>query len=120
MSVAKKVMEYKRILNPKTKDEKFLSYFIQGEKDECWEWRGPLHQSTGYGSLNFKKEKTERVHRYSYKYYKGSITNGLCVLHTCDNRKCINHNHLWLGTRGDNFLDCIKKGRHPIAKYGRE
>lgn len=80
----------------------------------CLEWCGsktPL----GYGTMSFHG-KREYVHRVSYILYKGVIPEDMCVCHSCDNPKCINPEHLWLGTQGDNMKDRDKKGRHGMKK----
>ena len=58
----------------------------------------------------------EMAHRFVYKNKKGPI-GSLFVLHTCDNKRCINPNHLWLGTAQDNMLDRSLKGR--TSHHGR-
>ena len=94
--------------------------------NECWEWLGQL-DNKGYGRRTFtidgKKRKTP-VHQISYRLWKGDIEKGLFVCHTCDNRKCFNPEHLWIGTQKDNLQDMKIKGRgvdhkgekHPQSK----
>lgn len=82
------------------------------EETGCIEWeKNLLH---GYGQTGVKEEggwKTRRAHRVAYKEYVGEIPAGMLVCHTCDNRKCINPKHLFLGTHQDNADDRVAKGR---------
>jgi len=71
--------------------------------DDCWEWTGALGGS-GYGHILMDK-KTIDAHRVSYVLANGEIPNGLEVLHCCNNKKCVNPNHLKLGTQRDNMID---------------
>lgn len=79
----------------------------------CWEFIG-CKMPNGYGKLG-KNKKTWLAHRYSYFLKNGEIPNGMHVCHTCDNRICINPEHLFLGTRKDNMQDMIKKNRHNFS-----
>lgn len=47
-----------------------------------------------------------------YESANGPITSGMYVLHKCDNRRCINPSHLFLGTHLDNIKDMQSKDRH--------
>ncbi len=80
----------------------------------CWEWTAAL-DTKGYGVFGIGY-KLERVHRVSYLLKYGVIPDNLCVLHKCDNPKCVRPGHLFLGTQKDNALDREKKGRHTSAK----
>ena len=87
----------------------------------CLEWKGKGAKTHGYCSTkNYDlKNKNIMVHQLSYFLFKGEIPKGMCVCHTCDNRKCCNPDHLWLGTHSDNTKDCVEKGRHlGKAPYG--
>ncbi len=81
--------------------------------DACWLWTGIL--SEGYGNFVTRARVHSRSHRVSWVMHRGPIPKGLCVLHNCptgDDRKCVNPDHLWLGTHADNAKDCAKKGRN--------
>lgn len=75
---------------------------------ECWEWTGPISQN-GYGL--FFARRSIKAHRASWFLHNGEIPLNLFVLHRCDNRKCVNPSHLFLGTCLDNHRDMIAKGR---------
>lgn len=104
----------------KTEQDRFVSKFTVG--DNCWEWQDSKCDF-GYGFFGIKG-KIFRAHRVSFLIFRGEIPNGLCVLHKCDNPKCVRPSHLFLGTRSDNVMDMIKKGRnraisgkdHPFVK----
>lgn len=75
----------------------------------CWEWTGCV-QSNGYSRIRFDG-KTHYGHRVSFMAFVGAILPGMDICHACDNRKCVNPEHLFMGTRKDNMVDCVKKGR---------
>lgn len=84
----------------------------------CWGWRASVG-SHGYGQITYLQQKYT-AHRVSWELHFGSIPDGLCVLHRCDNRRCVNPNHLFLGTRKDNLEDMTAKGRRVRgSKHGR-
>ena len=81
----------------------------------CIEWTAYLN-SLGYGSFNCAfggERRTRPAHRVAWMLVHGPIPEGLYVLHTCDNRKCVNPYHLYLGTQADNMLDMVQRNRHP-------
>lgn len=81
------------------------------QPSDCWEWEGSLLK--GYGRIREggRGGMTLLTHRASYMIFKGEITEGFNVLHTCDNPKCWNPKHLFLGTNKDNSKDMVLKGR---------
>lgn len=80
------------------------------KKSGCIEWTGPL-KGAGYGQSPQRFGGGRYAHRAMYEACIGPIPNGLCVLHRCDNAKCINLDHLFIGSQLENVLDMHKKAR---------
>lgn len=78
--------------------------------NDCWVYTGGIN-STGRGVF-WLNGKSIKAHRFAWIINNGDIKNGLLVCHKCDNGKCVNPEHLFLGTHKDNTQDMLKKGRH--------
>lgn len=79
----------------------------------CWIWNGATG-SSGYGQIK-TFGKYSGTHRLSYELHNGAIPDGLEVMHSCDNRRCINPEHLNIGTHLENMRDMIVKGRKVVG-----
>lgn len=91
--------------------EKIIPRVLVEPETWCWNWqRSTTHN--GYGQIHtFGDRLQTRVHRISYLFFKGPILAGNIIGHTCDNRRCLNPDHLWQGTVLDNQRDMSHKGR---------
>jgi len=75
----------------------------------CLLWTGAKSHS-GHGQV-YVDGKLDRTHRVAWTLAKGSIPEGLCVLHRCDTPACVKVDHLFLGTQSENMQDMMQKGR---------
>ena len=100
-----------------TVEERFWSKVDKRDLDDCWEWQASL-DTRGYGNLGIPKNDgtgryiTQRAHRMAWEFTNGKLEGSVQHLcHTCDNRKCVNPAHLFIGNAKVNMADCISKGR---------
>lgn len=78
------------------------------DENNCWNFK--TKSKARYPEITYKR-KSYKVHRFSYLIFKGEFSKNLYICHACDNTKCVNPDHLWIGTQKENMVDCKKKGR---------
>lgn len=76
----------------------------------CWNWKFAM-SSNGYG-VKGRKGKTMLAHRVVYEVLRNPIPEGMQALHTCDNPRCCNPYHIFIGTNRDNARECVAKSRN--------
>lgn len=81
--------------------------------NECWEWKACTDRY-GYGQLTVQG-RHHKAHRVAYELSNGEIPNRQIICHHCDNPRCCNPSHLFLGTHSDNSRDKVSKRRHPFG-----
>jgi hypothetical protein len=85
----------------------------------CCIWQGTVTKSTGYGEIKINGRKTT-AHRAIWFAHRGEIPVGMVIMHSCDNRLCVNMEHLSVGTYGDNSRDMARKGRGGFDRLSTE
>lgn len=110
-------------INPiKSERSKSITYFIE---NECFICNSHAIGGNGYPQIG-KNKKRFRMNRFIYEFFNGEIPEGLHIRHTCDNKICINPNHLITGTHQQNMQDAkerdlFKRGEDvPSAKLTKE
>ena len=94
---------------------------------DCWLWTASCRPN-GYGQIGIgsRSDGSRTVvlaHRLAYELQIGVIPDGICVLHRCDNPKCVRGSHLFLGSQADNMADKVAKNRqlrgerHPMSTF---
>lgn len=89
--------------------DRFWAKVDKKSDDECWEWKASRFPN-GYSKFWHIGENISG-HRFSFLLHHGKIPKGMFILHSCDNKPCINPSHLSLGTPKDNSADMRAKGR---------
>ena len=100
-------------------DDRLVERFNEKyRKDEsgCWIWMASC-AGKGYGQIKLPGERRQiYAHRLSYLIHKGPLPEGKHICHTCDNPRCVNPDHLFVGTSQDNHDDMKNKGRHTYGE----
>ena len=104
---------YKRELRP-LKERFYGKLPIDRDPGKCWEWQAG-HDTHGYGVIHHgrgRDKKLLKAHRVAWQFANDQeIPDGMQVNHHCDNRPCVNPDHLCLGTHADNMRDMAERGR---------
>lgn len=101
------VQNGKRIGRPKADSKKRFLEKVKAMDTGCQEWQSVIHRD-GYGKFYLDGEQMA-AHRAAYLLFAGGIPRGMHVLHKCDNRKCVNVAHLYLGTNKQNVRDKVER-----------
>jgi hypothetical protein len=96
---------------PKSDETKRFLAKVKVMENGCHEWQASLNRG-GYGKFNsYGGRNSDPAHRVAYRLFVAPVPAGVHVLHHCDNRKCVNVDHLFLGSTIDNVADMDAKGR---------
>lgn len=85
-------------------------FMMKVEFKDCWIWKANKNPK-GYGMFVVSTKNKRLAHNVIWEKLNGVRPKGMLILHKCDNRACVNPDHLFLGTAKDNTQDMLKKGR---------
>lgn len=106
---------------PKVNKAGPLGRAVDGTMSPCWAWTGAIKKSApakgagdngGYGVVFVRGRGMVRAHRVAWALLRGPIDAGLYLLHSCDNRACVNPDHMRPGTHDENMAEMVARGRH--------
>ena len=95
--------------------DRFWKLVNSRQGGQCWIWDGSLRPS-GYGQFHYNNTN-HYAHRIVWEMYCGSIPADMLVLHKCDIKRCVNPDHLYLGTHSDNLRDRYERFPEYRAGY---
>lgn len=112
-------------MNPTNLREAFEKRTHRIPDCECWLWGGVIHKS-GYGTLTLRdgpgaaaRHIEWKAHRLSFALHNGPLVDGLVIMHSCDNKWCVNPAHLSQAPQIDNIRDMFNKGRNVSSESKR-
>jgi hypothetical protein len=96
-----------------TLQQRFDAKWIPEPNSGCWLWLGSVQGEDGKQPRPrmWDGEKSDYAYRVSWKIHHGPVPDGMEICHSCDVTVCVNPDHLFVGTRSDNMVDCAAKGR---------
>ncbi len=92
-------------------EKRLRAYTKEDPKTGCHLWTG-ARDPGGYGRMGLP-HTSRAAHRVAWEVANGPIPAGMHVLHSCDNPRCCNPEHLKLGTHAENMREKAEKGRAP-------